>query len=236
MHETLLVGAGGLLRLVRDILSAAPGMRPVEFDGVWERFACSSLPQGVLPDEIAALWQRGVRRAVVALEDNLARVAMAEALECRGFELCSAIHPLASISPSARLGRHVIVGARAIVCVHARIESHCVLSTASIAEHDNELGLGVRLETAARLAGGVQVDAFATVGVGSSVIPYRKLGKHVVVRPGSVVIRDVPDGAVVAGVPARSEPSGPLRFVAEDRSRFRGARAQASGLGASVQR
>lgn len=229
MRDTLLVGGGGLLRLVREILAGAGGVRVIEIDAVRARVACGSpLRQGA-PDELAALWQRGVRRALVAIEDNRARVAMAEALERRGFELCSAIHPLASIATSARLGRHVIVGARAIICVHARINNHCVLSTASIAEHDNVLGVGVRLETAARLAGGVEVDALSTVGIGSSVIPYRKLGKHVLVRPGSVVIRDVPDGAVVAGVPARTELSEGSRFVAENRSRFRRASVRTAG-------
>lgn len=235
MRDTLLVGGGGLLRLVREILAGADTARLIEFDAVRARIACgSSLHRGGA-DELAALWQRGVRRALVAIEDNRARVAMAEALEHRGFALRSAIHPLASIAPSARLGRHVIIGARAIVCVHARIESHCVLSTASIAEHDNVLGMGVTLETAARLAGGVEVDALTTVGIGSSVIPYRKLGKHVLVRPGSVVIRDVPDGAIVAGVPARCELSAESRFVADDGSRFRRARRRAAGPEAPAQ-
>jgi UDP-perosamine 4-acetyltransferase len=100
------------------------------------------------------------------------------------------------------MGSHLIIGARATICVHARIGSHTVISTGAIVEHDNVLGDAVFLHPAVRLAGGVRVDALATLGIGAAVIPYKSVGAEAVVEPGAVVIRDVPPGATVGGIPA----------------------------------
>jgi UDP-perosamine 4-acetyltransferase len=159
---------------------------------------------------------KGLRHVIVAVGDNHARVSLARELQRAGAELVSAVHPLATIAPSAQLGEHLIVGARVTVCVHARIGPHCVLSPGSIIEHDNCLGMGVFLEPAVRLAGTVTADDFARVGIGACVIPGRRLGVACRVAPGAVVIRDVPAGATVTGVPAKEDAPEGSRFVADE--------------------
>jgi UDP-2-acetamido-3-amino-2,3-dideoxy-glucuronate N-acetyltransferase len=47
------------------------------------------------------------------------------------------------------------------------------------------------------------VAAEAHVGMGAVVLEGRKVGRRAVVGAGAVVTRDVPDGCVVVGVPAR---------------------------------
>ncbi len=61
----------------------------------------------------------------------------------------------------------------------------------------------------------VRIGAGSWVGHGAVILPGTTIGRHVVVAAGSVVKGDVPDNAVVAGVPARV-----LRMVQpEDRGR-----------------
>jgi len=60
----------------------------------------------------------------------------------------------------------------------------------------------------------VRVGERTTIGVGACVIPGRVIGRDALIEPGSVVIRDVADGARVGGMPARSETTHE-RFVAE---------------------
>lgn len=43
----------------------------------------------------------------------------------------------------------------------------------------------------------------ASIGAGAQVLPNIKIGKYAVIATGAVVTRDVPDHALVAGVPAR---------------------------------
>jgi acetyltransferase-like isoleucine patch superfamily enzyme len=51
--------------------------------------------------------------------------------------------------------------------------------------------------------GGIVVDDGAWLGFGVIVLDGVRIGKGAVVGAGSVVTRDVPDGAIACGVPAR---------------------------------
>ena len=164
------------------------------------------------------LRSRGIQAAIVAIGDNRERMRIADLLEQQGFTLISAIHPSACIAPSATLGKHLIIGSRVTVCVHASIEEHCVLLAGAIVEHDNKLGVGAFLHSAVRLAGGVKIGAGATLHIGACVIPYRKVGRDANVEPGSVVIADVLPGSVVGGAPAIRLDHERSHFVPDDRN------------------
>ena len=219
MTEVAIFGAGGLGRLVHDILRQTRCHRPVTFldsDPAKHGNALDGLIIRGGMQQIGGLRRAGVRGAIVAIGDSRERVRIAGELRAQGMHLVSAIHPLASIAPSARLGEHVIIGARSIVCVHARIGDHCVLSTGSIVEHDNRLGTGVFLHPAVRLAGGVVIDSYATLGIGACVIPYRRVGARAQVDPGAVVIRDVLPGTTVTGAPAVRTHTERSFFIPDD--------------------
>ncbi|MEW6252002.1 MAG: acetyltransferase [Planctomycetota bacterium] len=218
MTDVLIFGAGGFGSLVQDILAQGDAYRAVAFlDSNPARHGrqVAGLPVLGGVERLILLHHDGVGRAIVAIGDNVTRMAIAETLRKRGFELISAIHPLASISPSAEIGGHVVLGPRATICVHTRVGPHTVLSAGAIADHDNVIGQAVFLHPAVRLAGGVTVGDFAVLGIGACVIPGRKVGAGATVGPGAVVIRDVPAIAHVSGVPAAVPLPAQSRFVPE---------------------
>lgn len=218
MQDAVIYGAGGLGCLVQDILVQSGRFRPVAFldsDPTKRGTEVMGLPVHGGAESIERLLRAGVRRVVVAVGDNVTRVALAETLAGRGLELISAVHPLASISPSVRLGPHLIIGPRATVCVHARIGAHSVLSAGAIAEHDNVIGRGVFLQPAVRLAGAVTVEDFAVVGIGASVIPGRRVGRGAHIEPGTIVIHDVPPNTTVGGIPAQPRTAPRSNFAPE---------------------
>lgn len=220
MTEVAIFGAGGLGSLVHDTLLQTGRFRPVallDSDPRKHGRSVDGLTVRGGMEQVPALRREGVTAAIVAIGDNYVRVQVAELLRQQGVRLVSAVHPLACIAPSARLGEHLIISARAIVCVHACVGDHCVLSAGSIVEHDNRLGTGVFLHPAVRLAGGVVVDDYATLGIGSCVIPYRRVGSEAWVEPGAVVIRDVLAGTTVSGAPATRRSTRESRFVPDDR-------------------
>ena len=53
------------------------------------------------------------------------------------------------------------------------------------------------------LCGNVHVGEGCWIGAGTTVIPGIQIGEKATVAAGSVVIKDVPANAVVAGVPAK---------------------------------
>lgn len=212
MNRVVIFGAGGLGELVHDILQVAGTVHVVGFldsDPCLHGQQRDGLPVLGGLDQVGTLRWSGVTHAVVAIGDNQVRTRIADALTQRGLGLISAIHPQATIAPSAELGRHLIIGARVTVCVHAVIEDHCVISSGAIIEHDNHLGPGAFIHPAVRLAGGVRVEAGATLEIGASVIPGVRVGRRARVRAGAVVIRDIADGREAVGMPAEEVSTTP---------------------------
>ncbi|MFN0135796.1 MAG: NeuD/PglB/VioB family sugar acetyltransferase [Phycisphaerae bacterium] len=218
MKDVLIYGASGLGSLTLDILMVAGQFRPIGFlDSDREKLGTivDGLPVLGGLDAISATRIARLAGIVVAVGDGRVRAALGDECRRRGLQLISAIHPLASISPSATVGAHVIIGARSTVCVNVSIGDHAIISAGCIVDHDCVLEQGAFLHPAVRLAGGVRVGRNAVLHIGSSVIPGRKIGDAALVGPGSVVIRDVPSGLSVQGVPAQQSVSDTSRFVAD---------------------
>ncbi len=211
-------GCGGLGQMTQDILVQAGRCSPVAFlDSDPNKHArkIDGVPVVGGLESLASVIAGGVHGVVVAIGDNRTRVSIATEIERRGARLVGAVHPLASISPSARIAEHVIIGPRAIICVNAAVGPHSILAAGSIADHDTRIGVGCHLHPASRLAGAVQVEDLATIGIGACVIPACRIGAGANVAAGAVVIRDVRPNETVAGVPAKPVCGSGSRFTPE---------------------
>lgn len=51
--------------------------------------------------------------------------------------------------------------------------------------------------------GAIEIMENSFIGIGTIILPNVRIGKDCIVSAGSVVTKDVPDGAIVAGVPAK---------------------------------
>ena len=69
--------------------------------------------------------------------------------------------------------------------------------------HDAYLEDFVHIAPNVALAGHVYVGEGTFVGMGASVLPGVQIGKWCVIGAGAVVLQNVPDGATVAGNPAK---------------------------------
>lgn len=131
------------------------------------------------------------------------RIALHEYVESHGLKGISARHPTAYVAESAAFGAGAQILPRAIVCVDVVAGRGCIINTGASVDHECQLGDGVHLCPGVRLAGCVEIGAFATLYTGAIVIPRIKIGEGAVVGAGAVVIRDVPPYTVVVGNPAR---------------------------------
>ncbi len=132
---------------------------------------------------------------------------------------------LAQVREGARLGRSCVVGRGAYIGPHVRVGDHVKIQNYALVYDPAELGTGVFIGPAAVLTNdqhprsvdpdgvprgaadwtpvGVTVREGASIGARAVCVAPVTIGRWAMVGAGAVVAADVPDFALVVGVPAR---------------------------------
>jgi sugar O-acyltransferase (sialic acid O-acetyltransferase NeuD family) len=139
---------------------------------------------------------------IVAIGNNNARLTLSLKYILLGKKLATIIHPSAAVSKYAIIEEGTVVFANAVVNPFAKIGKACIINTGSIIEHDCILEAGVHISPNAVMGGAVNIGKRTWVCVGSSIANTIKIGEDVIVGAGSVVLKDVPNNVLVAGIPA----------------------------------
>lgn len=140
---------------------------------------------------------------VAALGDVNLRLNMLAAAERAGFLVPVIVHARAMLSRYAQLERGSIIAAGGAVNIGAKIAHGCIINTGSTVDHDCRLGYGVHVCPGAHLGGNVVVGPRTWLGIGAVAKQGVSIGSDVTVGAGAVCLDDVPDRAVVFGVPAK---------------------------------
>ena len=121
----------------------------------------------------------------------------------KGAEFINLIHPTAWISRDAQLGVGNIIFPNAYIATKAKMGNFITLNFSASVGHDVIVGEGCMLSAHCDLTGKVELGTGVFMGSHAVVIPGKKVGDFATIGAGSVVMRFVPKGAVVVGVPAK---------------------------------
>ena len=155
--------------------------------------------------DIAEQFRRGAFKAVIIAigYKHLAfRKQIFEKLDSQGVEFATFVHPRATIEKDVSLGKGCVVLTDCTVDMGAVLEDNVFVSSRVFVSHDVRVGSHSYLAPCVQLAGHSQVGQRCFLGIGTIVIDSVRVGDGVVAGAGSVVIGDVPDEVLVAGVPA----------------------------------
>lgn len=192
----LLYGAGGHARVLISVMNALNRTAVGVFDDDPGRKSVADVP-------VVGPYQPDFRPdlpLLLAVGDNKIRHQLAQSVMHRTETL---VHPSALVDTSVAIGEGSVVIHRAIVQANARIGRHVIVNTAASVDHDCILEDFVQVAPGAILCGNVQVGEGALIAAGAVIVPGIRIGRWAVVGAGAVVTRNVADGAVVWGYPAR---------------------------------
>jgi sugar O-acyltransferase (sialic acid O-acetyltransferase NeuD family) len=131
------------------------------------------------------------------------RLSIQRVFLAHGLCLPVLVHPAAVLSPSAQVGAGSQVLALANIAADARLGAACIINHRASVDHECVLGEGVHLGPGATLCGCITVGDNVFIGAGAVVLPRLSIGTDAIIGAGAVVTRNVPDGAIVVGNPAR---------------------------------
>jgi sugar O-acyltransferase (sialic acid O-acetyltransferase NeuD family) len=203
--EILILGAGGHGEVVADVIRArATGQLLAGFLDDDPALAGKMIADLPVLGALASLPAYRAAAVIVAIGDNRARADVFQRVVALGLNVISAVHPRATISPRAEVGRGALVLAGVVVNPGSRVGDDVILNTGCTVDHHCVIAPHTHIAPGAHLGGNVHVGIGALIGIGAAVLPGRAVGEWAVVGAGAVVTEDVPDGALVVGVPARA--------------------------------
>lgn len=209
LPKLVIVGAGGF---GREMLAWA--RQSVQFEREWTI-------KGFIDDNLTALEGKATPAPVLGTikdyrpaEDEVficaigiprIKRACSELLAGRGAQFTRLIHRTAVLGDNVELADGVVLCPYTVLSANNRLGRGVAVNLHSSIDHDACVDDWSQVNCHCDLTGGVKVGKEVFFGSSVAIIPGIRVGDGAYLGAGAVVLRDVPPGATVFGVPARQK-------------------------------
>lgn len=146
----------------------------------------------------------GVEAVYCPLGNNQLRAKFLSYAKELGYQTPSYIHPSVIISPNVIIGEGVYILLGTTIMPFTIIQNYVMISMGVRIAHHSILKTGVFLSTGCNFGASIVAHECAYCGIGSTIMTgIQELGANCLIGAGAVVINNVDENAIVAGVPAK---------------------------------
>jgi len=140
---------------------------------------------------------------IVAMGKNRIRRNLLETIRAKGGKTPSLIHPSSIVFKSAKIGYGVYIQPQVFIWTKVVIENDCIISPNVVIAHHSHLGPGCLVSTNAAVGANIHIGKDSFLGMSCNITTgVSSIGENSIVGAGAVVLKDVSNNSVVAGVPA----------------------------------
>lgn len=197
----MVIGTGGHARVVAALLAA----NSIDVLGFFDFENGTPKPEiidhspllGHLKD--LEKYKSKITRLYLAVGDNGKRRKIYERFR-DFFKMPALIHPSAVVERNVKVGEASQICMGALLVSEAKIGRGCIINTGTSVDHESSVGDFVHLAPQVVVAGRTTIGEGTFVGMNASIGHNIRIGRDAVIGAGSIVLRDVPDGAKVLGV------------------------------------
>lgn len=206
--KSVIIGAGTYGEVYLAYLKEA-GVDVVGFLDDDSRFIDSSVRGvpvlGGIVEGLNTLHEKGIEAVYCPLGNNKLRVKFLSYAKELGYHIPNFIHSSVMISPNVCIGKEgVYLLPKTIIMPWTVINNYVMISVGSIVSHHSSLDEGCFLSFGVNFGASIHAKKYAYCGIGSTIMTgINEIGEDCLIGAGAVVIKNVPDMAVVAGIPAK---------------------------------
>ena len=205
MKKLGIYGAGGL---AREVLELAKTINDIEHR--WDDYvfidiiSSDNLLNGIqVVSEEYALEHKNDIEAVIAVGEPEIRNKIYDKIIAGNIMMTNLIHPDVRISDTITLGKGVIVCAGVTITCNVVIDDNVYIQPHAVIGHDISIGKHSIIGSNAQISGSNKFGERVFMGFLSGTVQEITVGNDVEISAGAIVFRNIEQGLIVMGNPAR---------------------------------
>ena len=133
----------------------------------------------------------------------------------KGYDFISYIHPKASISSNANIGKNCFIFEDNTIQPYVTIEDNCILWSGNHIGHHSTIKANCFITSHVVISGGCEIGENTFIGVNATLRNHIKIGKSNVIGASALILNDTEDNKVFmeTGTEASKVPSDRLRKI-----------------------
>lgn len=207
MKRAIIIGAGTHGQIYASYLKEA-GVNIVGFIDDADHFQGKRVlgldVLGKFPDLFDNTLKNKITDIYCPIGDNLLRQNYLSRLKKEGYNVPSFIHHTVCIGPDVILGETIYMLQGNMIMPHTKIGDYLMVNMGTTIGHHNVIENGVFMSSGVNIGANLIIGKMAYFGIGCTVMTgVDMIGKESLIGAGAVVLKNVPDFAVMSGNPAR---------------------------------